>query len=93
MELERETDRMRTENINSHIDRLQTKACDPQAGVLFTNMVATLERVADHAVNIAYSISEDVCADIRGKSVKAVPHIIYCIQLCARRLFNCANGY
>jgi phosphate:Na+ symporter len=53
--MEQEVDIMKKSFTNNHIDRLQLKACDPQAGVVFTNMVATLERVADHATNIAFS--------------------------------------
>lgn len=54
--LEREVDALHDKYIDNHIDRLQDKLCDPQAGVVFTNMIATLERVADHAINIAFSI-------------------------------------
>ncbi len=54
--LEQEVDRMQKQYIDNHIDRLQTKVCDPQTGVVFTNMIMTLERVADHAINIAFSI-------------------------------------
>ena len=57
--LEQEVDIMRKSFINSHVDRLQEKTCNPQTGVIFTNMVATLERVADHATNIAFSIIND----------------------------------
>ena len=57
--LEQEVDRMQKQYINNHIDRLQEKSCDPQVGVVFTNMVATLERVSDHAINIAFSIEID----------------------------------
>ncbi len=57
--LESEVDMMKKALLNSHIDRLQEKACDPQTGVIFTNMVATLERAADHATNIAFSITND----------------------------------
>jgi phosphate:Na+ symporter len=56
-ELEREVDKMQKQYIDNHIERLQTKVCDPQVGVVFTNMIATLERVADHAINIAFSIN------------------------------------
>ncbi len=56
--LEQEVDDMKRLYMNSHIERLQGKSCDPQVGVIFTNMVATLERVADHANNIAFSIRE-----------------------------------
>lgn len=54
--LEQEVDNMKTTYIDNHIKRLQEKVCDSQAGVVFTNMVAELERVADHAVNIAGSL-------------------------------------
>lgn len=54
--MEQEVDDMKKLYMNKHIDRLQDKSCDPQVGVVFTNMVATLERVADHATNIAFSI-------------------------------------
>ncbi len=54
--MEQQVDEMKKEYMNRHIDRLQDKSCDPQVGVVFTNMVATLERVADHATNIAFSI-------------------------------------
>ncbi|NLM75493.1 MAG: Na/Pi cotransporter family protein [Clostridiaceae bacterium] len=55
--MEREVDYMRKTYIENHINRLQERYCDPQVGVVFTNMVAALERIADHANNIAYSIS------------------------------------
>lgn len=54
--LEQEVDDMKKTYINNHIDRLQGKCCDSQAGVVFTNMVAALERIADHANNIANSL-------------------------------------
>lgn len=54
--LEEDVDRMEETYVNNHIRRLHGKACDPQAGVIFTNMISDLERVADHATNIAYSI-------------------------------------
>jgi phosphate:Na+ symporter len=56
--MEQEVDDMKKLYMNNHIDRLQVKSCEPQVGVVFTNMVATLERVADHATNIAFSIEE-----------------------------------
>ena len=57
--LEQEVDNMQREYINNHINRLQGKECDSQVGVVFTNMISTLERVADHAVNIAFSLSAE----------------------------------
>ena len=58
-EHETEVDRMQNQFIHNHIERLSDKACDPQIGVVFTNMITTLERVADHAVNIAFSITNE----------------------------------
>ena len=54
--MEQEVDDMKKNYINNHIARLQEKCCDSQAGVIFTNMVAALERIADHANNIANSL-------------------------------------
>ncbi len=54
--LEQEVDDMKKTYTNNHIARLQDKCCDSQAGVIFTNMVAALERIADHANNIANSL-------------------------------------
>ena len=41
---------------NNHIDRLNKNICDPVSGMLFVNMLFDLERVADHAFNIASSL-------------------------------------
>ncbi len=57
-DLEQQVDDMKRQYMNNHINRLQDKSCDPQVGVVFTNMVSTLERIADHATNIAFSIEE-----------------------------------
>jgi len=54
--MEREVDYMKKIYIQNHINRLQERYCHPQVGVVFTNMVAALERIADHANNIAFSI-------------------------------------
>ena len=54
--LEQEVDDMKKNYTSNHIARLQDKCCDSQAGVIFTNMVAALERIADHANNIANSL-------------------------------------
>ena len=40
----------------NHIHRLQKELCIPHTGVVFTNMLASLERIASHAINIAYSV-------------------------------------
>lgn len=41
---------------NNHVDRLAQGMCAPEQGMLFVDLLANLERVADHATNIAYSL-------------------------------------
>lgn len=57
--LEQEVDDMKKTYISNHVDRLRKKACDPRLDVLYTNMVTTLERVSDHALNIAQSLGKE----------------------------------
>lgn len=40
----------------SHVKRLVNNKCTPEAGMIFTDTVSGLERVADHATNIAFAI-------------------------------------
>ncbi|SHJ24146.1 Na/Pi cotransporter family protein [Hespellia stercorisuis] len=42
----------------SHIKRLTKGRCTPEAGMIFSDTVSGLERVADHATNIAFAIYE-----------------------------------
>jgi len=42
----------------NHIKRLTNGKCSPRASMMFTDMVTNLERVADHATNIAYTVTE-----------------------------------
>ncbi|HIS27074.1 MAG TPA: Na/Pi cotransporter family protein [Candidatus Pullilachnospira intestinigallinarum] len=42
-----------------HVERLTQNVCSPEAGMLFSDVVSVLERTADHAANIAFSISDD----------------------------------
>lgn len=39
-----------------HIQRLTRGECTPEAGMIFSDIVSGLERVADHATNIAFAI-------------------------------------
>ena len=40
----------------AHVERLTQNECSPEAGMIFSDIVSGLERVADHATNIAFSI-------------------------------------
>lgn len=42
----------------SHIERLNQGLCNPEVGVLFLDVVSNLERVADHAHNIAEAVAD-----------------------------------
>jgi len=53
MELERDVDVLEIEYKANHVRRLEEGLCDAEAGILFTEILHNLERVGDHAVNIA----------------------------------------
>jgi len=55
--LEASIDLQKTELVNHHVDRLMEGSCEPLAGIIFTNVVTELERIGDHAENVAYSLS------------------------------------
>lgn len=57
LDLEEEIDRMEIELQNAHIRRMGKGKCSPESGLIFTDLVTGLERVADHATNIAFALS------------------------------------
>ena len=57
-EYEASVDAMQTEFEQSHIERLNAHKCNTRAGMLFINTITDFERVADHATNIAWSVSK-----------------------------------
>lgn len=54
--MKKEVDMMQRDYTANHIQRLQDELCRPHTGVVFTNMLASLERIASHSLNIAYSV-------------------------------------
>lgn len=56
--LEDSIDQMERELQQNHVKRMGKGKCSPMAGIIFTDLVTGLERVADHATNIALSILE-----------------------------------
>ncbi len=56
--LEDEIDNMERKLQQAHIDRLTKNECTPDAGMVFSDVVSGLERISDHAVNIAFAIKE-----------------------------------
>ena len=59
MKLEDQIDNKERELQNNHILRMNENKCTPEAGMMFSDLVSNLERVADHATNIAFSILEN----------------------------------
>ncbi|MFJ7735429.1 Na/Pi cotransporter family protein [Lysinibacillus sp. NPDC097287] len=55
-ELESLIDDMEGKLRQKHIARLNSNECNGAAGIVFTDIVSNLERIGDHAVNIADSI-------------------------------------
>lgn len=55
--LEEAIDEKEKELQQKHIERLSNNECSPEAGALYSDIISGLERVGDHAVNIAFSNS------------------------------------
>lgn len=58
LDLETKIDEKERELQQNHVERLTRNECTPAAGMLFSDVVSGLERVSDHATNIAFSIIE-----------------------------------
>ena len=65
LQLEENIDLMERELQQNHVKRMAKGKCSPMSGIIFTDLVTGLERVADHANNIAFSILDK---DPEGKS-------------------------
>ena len=59
LNLEEAIDEKERELQKKHVDRLTKQECTPEAGMLFSDIVSGLERVADHATNIAFSLLDE----------------------------------
>ncbi len=55
--IEEEVDQMEIELQNAHIRRMAKGKCSPESGLVFTDLVTGLERIADHATNIAFALT------------------------------------
>ena len=58
-ELEEKVDVMERQIQQAHIERLKRNECTPDAGMLFSDIISGLERVSDHAINIAYAMEKE----------------------------------
>ena len=57
--LEDKVDEKERELQRAHVERLTRGECTPQAGMIFSDIVSGLERVSDHATNIAFAITAE----------------------------------
>ena len=59
LDLEDQVDQAERELQESHIQRLTRGECTASAGMMFSDIISGLERVSDHATNIAFSLMDD----------------------------------
>lgn len=57
--LEAQVDLLEEEIQIAHVQRMTRNECSAQAGMLFSDIVSGLERVSDHAVNVAYAMTKE----------------------------------
>jgi len=60
IEREGEIDELEKRLRKKHIQRLNDGKCGPSAGIVFLDVISNLERIADHASNIAFTVIEKV---------------------------------
>ncbi len=71
--LEDRIDRNERELQNNHVLRLERNECTPESGMIYSDIISGLERVADHATNIAFAIKDSEKEDntVKQASSKA----------------------
>jgi len=55
-QLEDDVDDLERKLKESHVERMRSGKCDPQADAVFVETLRNLERISDHADNIAYDV-------------------------------------
>lgn len=63
--LESQVDAMSEALADHHVDRVKAKKCTPRNGMLYLDMLNNLERIADHADNLASSVENGNPEDAR----------------------------
>ncbi len=59
-EYEEQVDYIEGELREKHIERLSENLCAPRAGVVFLDILSNLERISDHADNIAGYVKKEL---------------------------------
>ena len=62
-DLENQTDSLKNKLSSAHYERIQKNMCKMENSPFYTSLVSELERVADHLVNVGYSIDSPVGDD------------------------------
>ena len=58
--IEQKTDDMRDKYFKKQMQRLKKGKCNPQSGIVFSEILTDFERMGDHALNIAQEYREMV---------------------------------
>lgn len=58
--LEDTVDSLEEELRDKHIERLSQRTCNPSAGVIFLDILSNLERISDHAYNLAGYVKDEM---------------------------------
>ena len=68
-DLETQTDALKNKLSSAHYERIQNNTCKMENSPFYTTLVSELERVADHLVNIGYSIVNPTGDDLSEKQL------------------------
>lgn len=60
LEIENRIDQQEKALRANHIDRLNKNLCNTGSGVVFLDIISNLERISDHASNIAYAVLDQI---------------------------------
>ena len=70
-DLEDKTDELKNKLSSAHYERIQKHTCKMENSPFYTSLVSQLERVADHLVNVGYSIVNPTGDDLYAKKKTA----------------------
>ena len=70
-DLETKTDELKNKLSSAHYERIQKHTCKMENSPFYTSLVSQLERVADHLVNVGYSIVNPTGDDLYAKKKTA----------------------
>lgn len=59
LSLEEQVDKMETNMRSGHLKRLVNNTCNPMAGIVFLDTISNIERISDHAANIAVMVVDE----------------------------------